>query len=139
MSKVSPVNTLCPCGSSLAYSACCGRYHAGLAAPDAERLMRSRYSAYVFQFTDYLLATWHLTTRPAQLDLSDSPKWLGLQVIAHQPDGERASVEFIARYKIGGRAHRMHELSHFVFEDGRWYYLNGQTPQTNNPSGETLR
>ncbi|WP_374509672.1 YchJ family protein [Niveibacterium sp.] len=116
----------CPCGGGR-YAACCERWHAGEAAPDAEALMRSRYSAFALGLTDYLLATWHPDTRPATLDLDESPapKWIGLQVLAHQAEGDSAQVEFIARYKIGGRAHRLHENSRFLRRDGRWYYVDG--------------
>jgi SEC-C motif-containing protein len=89
--------------------------------------MRSRYSAYVFKLEDYLLATWHASTRPARLDLiGDASKWLGLQIKqSAQQDEDHASVEFVARYKIAGRAHRLHELSRFVREEDRWYYVDG--------------
>lgn len=117
----------CPCGLPATYADCCGRYHAGAAAPDAERLMRSRYSAFVKRDAAYLLATWHASTRPAELALDDTPapKWLGLEVRAGATAGERATVEFVARCRIGGRAQRMHETSRFVREDGRWYYVDG--------------
>lgn len=89
--------------------------------------MRSRYSAYVLKLADYLLATWHATTRPSELDLEvDSSKWLGLDVRRHQVfDDSHATVEFLARYRIAGRGHRLHELSRFVREAGRWYYVDG--------------
>lgn len=90
--------------------------------------MRSRYSAYVLKLEAYLLATWHASTRPAILDLADDDnKWLGLEVKRHAPESaDRATVEFVARYKIGGRAHRLHEVSRFVREEGRWYYVDGK-------------
>lgn len=118
----------CPCGRPLAYQACCGRFHAGESAPDAESLMRSRYSAYVLELEGYLLATWHASTRPATLGLRavPPPKWLGLEVRAFAAAGDRATVEFVARCRIGGRGQRMHELSRFLRADGRWYYLDGQ-------------
>ena len=89
--------------------------------------MRSRYSAYVRGLEDYLLATWHASTRPAALNLAAAPqpKWLGLEVKAHSERGDEATVEFVARCKVGGRAQRMHELSRFRREAGRWYYLDG--------------
>lgn len=89
--------------------------------------MRSRYSAYVRGLEDYLLATWHSSTRPGALDLAaaQQPKWLGLEVNAQTEYGDSATVEFIARCKVGGRAQRMHELSRFRREEGRWYYLDG--------------
>lgn len=89
--------------------------------------MRSRYSAYVRGLEDYLLATWHASTRPAALNLANTPqpKWLGLEVKTHLENGDSATVEFIARSKVGGRAQRMHEISRFRREAGCWYYLDG--------------
>lgn len=92
--------------------------------------MRSRYSAYVLGLEDYLLATWHESTRPASLGLaaqSPKPTWLGLSVKRHEnPTRETAIVEFIARLRMGGgSAERMHETSRFVSEGGRWFYVDG--------------
>lgn len=123
-------NAPCPCGTGQPYAQCCGRFHAGalhLQAPDAERLMRSRYSAYTMGLRDYLLATWHASTRPAALE-PDPPglKWLGLDLRRHaQQDEDHATVSFVARSKLGGRAHRLQETSRFVRELGRWYYVDG--------------
>ncbi|HJV95188.1 MAG TPA: YchJ family metal-binding protein [Albitalea sp.] len=118
----------CPCGSTLAYAACCGRFHSGTQpAPTAEALMRSRYCAFTLGLHDYLLATWHASTRPAALE-PDPPglKWLGLEVRRHaSQDADHATVEFVARSKLGGRAQRLHETSRFVREGGRWFYLDG--------------
>lgn len=120
----------CPCGRDQTYADCCGRYHAGQAAPDAESLMRSRYSAYVLKDVDYLLASWHPDTRPATLSLEDAPgqrtQWLGLSVQRHASTGEdTAEVEFTARYRVGGgSAVKMVEHSRFQRIDGRWYYLD---------------
>ena len=118
----------CPCGSGRPYGRCCQPWHAGEAAPTAEALMRSRYTAYVLKLGDYLLATWHPDTRPAELDLAaDGSKWLGLEVRQHvQQDESHASVEFVARYRVAGRGHRLHELSRFVREAGRWTYRDGE-------------
>lgn len=118
----------CPCGRPAAFPDCCGRYLAGEPAPDAESLMRSRYTAYTLGDAAYLLATWHPDTRPPTLALDESPapKWLGLAVKAHrQTDENHAMVEFVARWKVAGRAARMHELSRFEKIGGRWYYLDG--------------
>ena len=119
----------CPCGSALPYAGCCGRYHAGplhLGAPDAEALMRSRYCAYVLGLESYLLATWHPDTRPERIDLDPGLRWLGLEVRRHdRQDADHATVEFVARSKQAGRAHRLHETSRFVRVDGRWVYLDG--------------
>ena len=90
--------------------------------------MRSRYAAYCLGRVDYLLATWHPSTRPAKLDLAAPPvpRWIGLQVLHHTLAGpDSAEVEFVARYRIAGRAHRLHETSRFVREGERWYYVDG--------------
>ncbi|MBW8363213.1 MAG: SEC-C domain-containing protein [Rhizobium sp.] len=119
----------CPCGSGRPLADCCGRFHAGDPAPDAESLMRSRYSAYVLGLEDYLRATWHPATCPVALGLDavPRPQWLGLTVKAHTPlDETHATVEFIARYKLNGRAFRLHETSRFERADGRWLYVDGE-------------
>lgn len=88
--------------------------------------MRSRYTAFVLQKTRYLLDTWHASTRPEQLDLEDSPVWLGLEIKAHKVISPTTSeVEFVARYKSSGRATRMHERSQFIKEAGQWFYVDG--------------
>ena len=115
----------CPCGTDRPYATCCKPLHDGEAATSAERLMRSRYSAYVLQLVAYLIATWHPSTRPAHLVL-DQSRWLGLQIKQQATQGDRATVEFIARYKTGGKATRLHERSRFEREDGRWYYVDGE-------------
>ncbi len=119
----------CPCGGG-EYNACCGHYHQQFNAPDATNLMRSRYSAYVLKLEGYLLATWHSDTRPASLDLAaDQSKWLGLEVKNHVSESAtRATVEFVARYKIAGKAHRLHEISRFIFEENKWLYVDGKFP-----------
>jgi SEC-C motif-containing protein len=88
--------------------------------------MRSRYSAFVRGNVAYLLATWHASTRPATLELDDRARWLGLEVRTHRLTAQdRAEVEFVARYRVAGRAVRQHELSRFMCEDGRWVYVDG--------------
>ncbi len=125
----------CPCGRQdargrgLAFAACCGRYLGHFddcPAPDAEALMRSRYSAFVREDADYLLATWEAGHRPPALDFEPGAKWLGLAVKDFRATGEdRAEVEFVARYRLGGRAVRLHERSRFLREGGRWFYVDG--------------
>ena len=123
----------CPCGSGHSYAACCERWHTGplhLQAPDAETLMRSRYSAFVLDQLDYLWHTWHDSTRPEALDPNPPGlKWLGLQVKRHeQLDDDHAIVEFVARSRLDGRANRLHEVSRFVRENGCWQYVDGTFP-----------
>jgi len=126
----------CPCGrldarrQALPYAACCGRwieFQGSAHAPDAESLMRSRYTAFVRERADYLLATWHPSFRPPSLGFDSGIRWLGLEVKAFQAlDADHAVVRFVARQRdAGGRAHRLAETSRFVREDGCWYYLDG--------------
>jgi len=119
-------SSACPCGGA-DYASCCGRYHRGEAVPPtAEALMRSRYSAYVLGDLEWLRRTWHPSTRPADLAADPATRWLGLTVKSHaQQDDTHATVEFVARYKVGGRAWRLHERSRFVREDGNWQYVDG--------------
>ena len=126
----------CPCGRvdrsrrPLAFAGCCGPYlaaEAPPAAPDAESLMRSRYTAYVLARVDYLLVTWHASQRPHSLELPAGLKWLGLEVRACRIlADDRAEVEFVARSAQNGRATRLHETSRFVREAGRWFYVDGE-------------
>ena len=129
MGKLTKQVASCPCGNTKPYADCCGRYVDGVEhAPAAEALMRSRYTAYTLGREDYLLSTWHHGTRPASLALEAEPrsKWLGLEVKRYeQPEPDHAVVEFVALYKVGGRAYRLHEISRFVREEGRWFYVDG--------------
>lgn len=120
---------LCPCGSGHPFLQCCAPLiEGGRPASTPQALMRSRYTAFCLQKSDYLLASWHSSTRPASLDLQDPPtaKWIGLTILkAPPPIDETGQVEFLARYRVEGRGHRLHERSHFVREGGRWYYVHG--------------
>ncbi|WP_110338936.1 YchJ family protein [Nitrosomonas sp. Nm84] len=124
--------THCPC-SNTHYINCCGRYlDHGETAATAEILMRSRYTAYTLNREDYLLATWHSSTRPISLELARQPpsQWLGLTVKRHERlSADRAIVEFVARYKINGRAYRLHEISRFIQEHELWFYADGDIMQ----------
>lgn len=125
----------CPCGRedarghALPFAQCCVPHladFAGTPAPDAETLMRSRYTAFVREDAPYLLATWHGSTRPLQLGFEAGLKWLGLEVREHRViDDAHAEVDFVARSRLAGRAHRLQERSRFVREGGRWYYVDG--------------
>jgi SEC-C motif-containing protein len=135
-----PQENPCPCGGA-SYARCCGRFIDDGAVPQtAEELMRSRYTAYTRRNDAWLKATWHADTRPAEpVAQDDDVKWLGLEVRQHVPRGDTAAVdtaavdtatvEFVARYKVGGRAHRLHEVSRFVREGGRWFYIDGSFPE----------
>ncbi|WP_275527278.1 YchJ family protein [Herbidospora mongoliensis] len=121
------VDTGCPCGSGKGYRECCGRFHAGeTAAPTAEALMRSRFSAYAKGDTAYLLQTWAAATRPQRLDLDRKTRWTELEIV--ETTGGSAihtegTVRFRAHYAERGQAGVMEEHSTFARENGRWVYV----------------
>lgn len=121
--------TRCPCLSGETYAACCGPLHAGTAtAATAEQLMRSRYSAFAVGDAAYLRATWHPSTRPADLDLDPAVRWSRLDVLATSGGGpfDRAgTVEFRAHHRHPTGS--LHEVSRFTREGGRWLYVDGVT------------
>ena len=127
----------CPCGLARDYAQCCERYHVGalrLQAPTPDALMRSRYSAYALGLREYVLATWHPSTRPAEMERFDAGvKWLGLTVKrTWMASNDEGFVEFVARSKAPGgvRAERLEELSRFARVDGRWQYVDAVSDDT---------
>lgn len=128
-------SSICPCGGlpkGARYAVCCQPCIEGSGtASCAERLMRSRYVAYVLGKADYVSSTWHPSTRPVALDLPapgapHATRWLGLTVHSQTLlNDTEAQVRFTAIYREGGRAHRMEECSRFVLEDGIWFYVDG--------------
>ncbi|WP_149185079.1 YchJ family protein [Streptomyces sp. TRM49041] len=119
----------CPCGLTAAYAECCGRLHTGDAtAPTAERLMRSRYSAFVVRDEPYLLRTWSPATRPRAVDLDPGTRWTGLEIL-DTTDGTlfhtTGTVTFAAHYTHGGEPGTLRERSRFEKTDGRWVYVDG--------------
>ena len=121
----------CPCLSGLTFDDCCGRFHSGAAhAPTAEQLMRSRYSAFARGERDYLLRTWHPSTRPKDLTLDEDTRWYRLDILATSagtPFDTSGTVEFEAFRKGPGGSGSQHEVSSFVREGGQWFYVDGHT------------
>ncbi|MFP6849636.1 MAG: YchJ family protein [Pseudomonas sp.] len=125
-------SALCPCGSQQLLTQCCGLYHADTPAPNAEALMRSRYSAYALGLIDYLVRS----TLPAQqsgLDQqaiqswSQNSTWLGLAVEATEEvsgDPQHAYVTFTAYWRDGSGEQSHRERSAFVSHDGNWYFID---------------
>ena len=125
MTKKDTTTDACPCGGTL-FQRCCGPFLAGAAVADTpEKLMRSRYTAYVTGTEDYLKATWHPSTRPQETVTDTAIKWLGLEVKDATQDGSEAKVHFVARCRVAGKGRRLEETSRFVFEDGLWFYVDG--------------
>jgi SEC-C motif-containing protein len=123
-------NARCPCLSGETYGNCCLPYHRReAAAPTAERLMRSRYSAFAVGDADYLLASWHPSTRPASVDLDPDVRWVRLDILSRTGGGvldTEGTVEFRAFHRVDGVRGERYENSEFVREGGRWYYLRAK-------------
>ena len=123
------IDAPCPCDSGFPLAACCAPYIRGIAfTPTALTTMRSRYTAYVLGNVDYLRETWHPRTRPTQLAADPNKRWLGLDIKntnAGEPGDMNGTIEFVARFKVAGRAHRLHEVSRFSYEGERWFYVDG--------------
>ena len=126
-----------PCGQP-SFEKCCGRFITGGQVPaTAELLMRSRYTAFALRDEAYLRATWFPDTLPEEELTSETDvKWIGLDIKKHQhaSGSDEATVEFVARFKVGGKAHRLHEISNFVRQpddsgQARWYYVDGRFPE----------
>jgi Uncharacterized protein conserved in bacteria len=117
----------CPCGSGQVFDLCCNRFLSGQEAPQTPlELMRSRYTAYTRQDNRYLRHTWYPNAMPeGALTADPAIKWIRLQIVRHEENGDDGLVEFIARYKANGRALKLHETSRFLREGGKWYYLDG--------------
>ena len=100
--------------------------------------MRSRYTAHVVGDTAYLARSWHPATRPAQLSLEPRRRWLGLVIKRVEAGGigdGTGIVEYVARFKIDGRGHRLHEVSRFERHQGLWVYVDGELVGRTKPRG----
>ncbi|MBL1420285.1 MAG: YchJ family protein [Alphaproteobacteria bacterium] len=125
----------CPCGSNRKFAQCCNRYISGdKPAPIAEALMRSRYTAYTLGNVDYILATWAEEARkainPADIiKRSKENEYINLKIIS-KIGGTRkhtqGQVEFAASFKSLGKHQTHHEISNFIKQDEKWYYVDGE-------------
>lgn len=123
----------CYCCSGKLFANCCEPYLLNnKQAPDAQALMRSRFSAYCTSNYDYILATYGAEQRKkltceALKGSAGESRWLALDVIDFNAiSNQTANVEFIATYADSGNLYRMHELSNFELQDGTWRYTTGQ-------------
>lgn len=129
----------CPCGGvppGTSFRDCCGPVIEGeRRAPTAERLMRSRYTAYALADGMHLFATWHPRTRPTSVDPEPWVRWIGLRVldtVSGGPEDDTGVVEFRATWLAGeGRTRQrgdLHERSLFERRAGRWFYVGPEAP-----------
>lgn len=121
----------CPCDSGVSFGRCCAPFHRGELAPTAERLMRSRYAAFVVGDVDYIVRTWHPRTRPETVSIDPELSWTGLRIIEAQAGGAAdttGEVEFTASFIEGSGSSETsgeyHERSRFVRLAGKWWYLD---------------
>ena len=131
--KIDENNKLCPCGSKIKALDCCLVFINGEKnANTAEKLMRSRYTAYALANESYILATWHVSQRPASAVIDQSVEWRGLKVLQVSAEkNNEAFVEFVALFSNAGKLAQMHERSRFVREKGIWFYVDGVQMQSN--------
>jgi SEC-C motif-containing protein len=143
------LDSLCRCGSALAYEACCGLYHRREKNPaTAESLMRSRFTAYAMQKGDYLQATWDANKCPENIDFSkETAQWQKLEIVSTQKGGvqdDKGIVEFKAYFLQEGEECVMNEISRFKKVAGCWFYVDGvvksigKLNQTNNQGKNAL-
>jgi SEC-C motif-containing protein len=121
----------CLCGLEEPYRDCCQPFHRGEKIPlTAEKLMRSRFVAYEYRLTDYLLKTWHNETRPETIEYTDNMHWTQLSVNGRKKGRKKDSegwVTFVAHYSIGKQAGFLHEKSYFKKNsEGYWQYVDGE-------------
>jgi SEC-C motif-containing protein len=124
----------CPCGTGNTYLSCCGRFISGKqSASTPEELMRSRYTAYSQVNTDYIAQTMkapaaNLFSADKMREASKTTLWAGLEVLKSSQQKNAGVVEFIAYYYQDDVKNKLHEISEFNFEDGKWFYVDGITP-----------
>ncbi|TDQ84528.1 SEC-C motif-containing protein [Dongia mobilis] len=132
----------CPCGSGKDLAQCCGPLIAGAAAPTAEALMRSRYTAFTQGNLDYIDST-HASDMAEPFDrgegqsMVDDFKWRGLEIVRVKDGGpadQTGEVEFTAKFRHNGQIGLHHERATFKREEGRWVYVDGEL----NPKPQTV-
>lgn len=125
-------NALCPCHSGKKYKLCCQPYHRGILPSTAEKLMRSRYSAFALGIADYIMDTTHPNNtdytkdkenwRKSILNFAQNTRFLGLKISEFIDGNEEAFVTFEAI--LGGGS--LCEKSRFLQVEGKWLYVSGE-------------
>lgn len=131
----------CPCCSGVSYTECCKPLHDNQQiAETAEQLMRSRYSAFVMDFNEYILSTWDITTRPETAELNNEDlEWTRLEIIETKKgkaNDHKGIVQFKAHYLINDKPQVLNEISQFVKKSSHWYYLKGVIKSVQDPSAQ---
>lgn len=128
------IDQRCPCGSGKPFAFCCKPFvEFQKPAPTAELLMRSRYTAFVLGAIDYLVDTTtqekrELIDREIIAEQVQCTNWTGLEIIQKSggdKDDGSGTVEFKASFETGEERCILHEHSNFRFENGHWFYVDG--------------
>lgn len=117
-------DAVCPCGRA-AFGVCCGPILDGAPAPSAERLMRSRYTAFSVGDSAHLARSWHPRTRPDEIGVDDGTEWTGLVIEDAVEEEDGATVTFRAGWRHGRERGELRERSRFARRGGRWVYVDG--------------
>ncbi len=135
----------CPCTSTKNFSECCEPFLKGDVLPDtAEKLMRSRYSAYDKVNIDYIKKTLAPESRSdfdmkSTKEWAQKAKWQGLQIVSTdkgEASDKKGTVEFIATYEYEGQGLDHHEVAQFRKSDGgEWLFVEGDSHT--HKAGET--
>lgn len=130
------MSRLCPCTSKLPFDKCCEPFLTGKALPEtAEKLMRSRFTAYALKRPDYLIETTASEKR-SELDQEELGRYcravacISLKILSRQaggPQDETGTVIFHASLQINGKRMLHRERSTFRRENERWVYVDGET------------
>lgn len=121
----------CPCGTRRKFGACCALYINGTPAPDAQTLMRSRYTAYVVGALDHVAATHAPEVRDdfnrAEAErLARVCQFQELEIRKVVENGHSAQIDFLIRFRRDNKDMMQVELADFRREDGRWLYAGGK-------------
>lgn len=129
----------CPCDSGKSFNDCCASYINAMQYPvRVEQLMRSRYTAYVLKNEEYLIKSWHESTRPDSLDLqNDTTQWKKLKIISSSEDTVHFVAFFYNSIYADDRVFYLSEESEFI-KDKRWFYLKGKELNTSELSKNML-
>ena len=124
----------CPCGSNKSLNDCCAPIIQGKCiANTPEKLMRSRYSAYVLRNREYLLESWDIMYRPESISFEHEIRWLRLEIIdthKFRSEDNTGNVSFIATSICDDTLVEMQEKSTFIKKNGVWLYQKRELTTT---------
>jgi len=132
--------TLCPCCSKLDFDDCCGPIIQGAAAPTAEALMRSRYTAFAIRKLDHVEQThapevYNDFNRAEAERLAEECEWHCLEIRKTTETGDITEIEYLLKFRRNKQNIEKVALSRFRRENGQWLFVSSEI----NPHTEPLR